>query len=64
LRSIVRRPRAQDEEKEANLQRLERVDTDTILAAKRAAEEADRLKQQLSKQLRMDWFRDADAVFD
>lgn len=54
---------AQDEDKEANLQQLERVPVDTILEAKRAAEEADRLKAELSKQLRVDWFRD-DAIFD
>ncbi|KAG8463341.1 hypothetical protein KFE25_004852 [Diacronema lutheri] len=52
-----------DEEKEANLQQLERVDVDTILAAKRAAEEAERLKAELTKQLRVDWLRD-DGLFD
>jgi len=57
------RARAQDEEKEANLQQLERVDVDTILAAKRAAEEAERLKAELTKQLRVDWLRD-DGLFD
>lgn len=54
---------AQDEDKEANLQNLTRVEVDEILAAKRAAEEAERLKGELAKQLRTDWFRD-DQFFD
>lgn len=36
---------------------------DTILEAKRAAEEGERLKAELSKRLRADWARD-DAIFD
>jgi len=51
-----------DEEKEANLEHLERVGVDEILAAKKAEEEAERLKAELSKHLRMDWFKEDDLV--
>lgn len=39
---------------------LKRVDPPQIVEAKRVADEAERLRTELSKQLRNDWFKDDD----
>jgi len=49
-----------DEERDRSQTMLTQVDVNEILAAKKQEEENTRLKAELSKQLRVDWFKDDD----